>query len=188
MTSPLVSTVIFTPSWRMLTGKVLLEPVVRNRRNSGWMSGRLRSSTSFSRVGIHDGNKCVFWYSSHVPSSDYFLYMANACLPWPWPSESCLSSLPIFFSVNLRRSASGSEPGVIMKISGVSRVELYYPSSILNSGGSTKCLPIESLINSLIAFVRKSGLSAFYTSSFWNLSNDSCHVPGNCTFLGSSAT
>lgn len=134
-------------------GKSVEDAVVRKSLNSGCTSAFLRSSISFSRVDIHDVYKCVFWNSSQVPSSENFLNIASACLPCPWPSDNCLRSLPIFLSENFFKSASGSDPGVMTKIIGVSLMELAYPSSILNRGGSMKCLSIFFLMKSLMQFV-----------------------------------
>jgi len=135
LTSPLVSTVSFMPSWRILTGKLTDDAVVRNSLKLTLISGFCISSMILIKLGIQDCYRWVFWNINQCPSSTHCLNMLVAILPWPWPKDTFLRDLPVSRSHRIFVSYSGSQPGVTMKIIGVCLLALLMLSIMSKIGG-----------------------------------------------------
>lgn len=100
-------------------------------------------STIASSFGINDEAKWQFIRRAQPPLLAFSLMQSLAFLSYPLPSDIASYFFDIFISsANLKKSATGSEPGERTKINGVVPDASLNDFAMLKVGGSMNLLPI----------------------------------------------
>jgi len=140
------SKVILTEFYRTETGKAGVGIEVSHNLKSLCLVSSIYSTIA-SRAGIQETAKWQFMRSTHPPRFKLSLIITWALGPCPRPNEIFSDFLVMFMSAaNLSKSATGSEPVDNTKISGVVIALSLNDLARLNTGGSTNCLPIYSIM------------------------------------------
>lgn len=172
------SKVIFTEFCRVETGKSLLGILVSHNLKSLWLLSS-KFSTIYSSFGINDVAKWQFMRRTHPPLVAASIIIFSAFLSWPLPSEILSSFFDIFISsANLWKSATGSDPGLRTKMSGIVTDESLKLFARLKVGGSINSLPSFSTIKFYTARVILSGLILLRTIIFCKVFSFLFHSPG----------